>query len=117
MEPEGLYRTVIKVAIADALLLAGVYLVLVNRAWKIQCAMENGVNCEVARTSPHFSYSLFTISFSAISPSGMLLQSPPSLDWVQVLLAVFVVVNAWYAYSALRRRRALHVAGSETPQG
>ncbi len=108
-------RTIIKVAIANALLLVGVYLTLVNRAWKRQCAIGNAVNC-TARTSPHFTYSVFTISFSMVSPSGMTLQSPPSLDWVQVLLAVLVVIDAWYVYSELRHRQILRNVRPDSSQ-
>ena len=113
-------RTVVKVTIADAILLAGVYLVLINRGWKKQCAIGNAVDC-TARSSPHFSYSVFTIYFSMVSPpstaspSGMLLQSPPSLDWVQVFVAALVVINAWYAYSALRHRVAPQITRPDQP--
>ncbi len=34
------------------------------------------------------------------------LTSPPALDWVQVIIAVIVVVNGYYLASLIRERRA-----------
>jgi len=40
------------------------------------------------------------------------LQSPPTLDWFQVLAAAFIVVNVWYAFVTLGNRRKGRPGGS-----
>jgi len=34
------------------------------------------------------------------------LTSPPTLDWVQLLVLVLVAVNGWFAYRVYRSRKA-----------
>lgn len=92
----------------------GIHLVELNRQWRTNCALGQGAyDCSV-RVSPHYSYSLFTVYFTMTSrlTPWVALQSPPSLDWVQVFAAALIVLNAWYFYGILkdfRRRRSYPV--------
>lgn len=109
-------RSALSVLVADVLLLLAVYLVLDDRTWRLRCALGTAAADCTARSSPHFSYSLFTLTFSMTSDRipgipVQTLQSPPTLDWVQVLVAALVVLNAWYVYALVRSRRGA------TPQG
>lgn len=99
-------RRAIEVAVADALLLIGTYLVVLNRQWKVNCVLGMANDC-TPRSSPHFSYSVFTVYFSlnsSLTPH-VLLASPPSLDWVQVFVAALVILNVWYSLTLLRDGR------------
>lgn len=110
-------RRAIEVAVTDALLLVGTYLVIVNRQWKINCALGLTTDC-TPRNSPHFAYSVFTVYFSmnsSLTPH-VLLTSPPSLDWVQVFVAALVVINAWYLITHLRERSKGSALVQQVPQ-
>ena len=85
-----------KILIADAVLLAAEFLILQDLQWRSSYAAAEGL-------SPSYSYSVLT-QFFAISGGGATLTSPPTLDWVQLLVVVLVVLNVWYAYRSLRRR-------------
>lgn len=75
----------VKLALVDALLLSATYFVIVDLQWRNDYAAEKGLGTSI-------SYSLFTHVFSMTSPTTSL-QSPLTLDWLQVLIAVMVVVN------------------------
>ena len=91
-------RTVYKVLAADVVLLAALAGVLQDLAWRVSYA-----------TSPHplpegsaasYSFSILTRFFS-ISGGPLVLTSPPTLDWVQLLGLALVLVNGWFAYKVL----------------
>lgn len=99
-------RTGIKVVTLDAFLLIITYFVGTDIQNRIDCALGSplyGEGC-LARSSPAFSYSVLTRFFSMVK-DGMVLTSPPTLDWVQLVLLVFAVVNVWFVYTVFRERR------------
>ncbi len=89
-------RIPLKLISADAVLLLGAYLVLQDLAWRSGYASQKGL-------APSYFYSLLTQSFS-MTGKGLALQSPLTLDWVQLIAVVLVVLNVWYLYGILRRR-------------
>ncbi len=99
-------RTALKVLIIDAIVLLAEFLAIQDVQARSECALGTslyGQECLV-RSSPSYTYSLFTQSFS-MATKGYTLQSPPTLDWIQLLTAVLFVVNIWFAYTYLKRRR------------
>ncbi len=90
-------RTGYKILVADAVLLFGEYLILQDLRWRSTFASSEGF-------SPSFSYSVLT-QFFTMSGRGLTLESPPTLDWVQLIVAVLVVMNAWYLVHLVRIRR------------
>ena len=103
-------RFAYKVALADLALLAALYFVLQDLAWRTYYA--GTPHAAVSGYAPSFSYSFFT-RFFTMAGSGVSLTSPPTLDWVQVLALALVVVNGWFAYREYRARRARSLP--ETP--
>ncbi len=99
-------RTALKVLIIDAVLLLAEFLIIQDVQARSNCALGTplyGQDCLV-RASPSYSYSLFTQSFS-MAANRYTLQSPPALDWIQLLTAVLFAVNIWFAYTYLKRSR------------
>jgi hypothetical protein len=94
-----LVRTVITVLVADLVWVAAILLVLQDVHMRVDCSID-GCTSFIRRTSAGFTYSVLTKSFSFVG-NGNNLTSPPTLDWVQVLVVALVVLNAWYAYGAL----------------
>jgi hypothetical protein len=97
-----LVRALYKVLVADAVLLAAVYLVLQDIAMRVSCTIP-GCNPFVPRTSAVYSYSIFTKTL-ALGVNGNTLTSPLTLDWIQVLGLALLLVNLWYVYGLLRSR-------------
>jgi hypothetical protein len=94
-------RTVVKAVLADAVLLFALYLVLLDLQWKVDYATSNGMH------NPSFSYSILTRGFSMFDPRvNMTLASPPTLDLVQVLLVVLVVLNAALVWQSRKPKHA-----------
>jgi hypothetical protein len=94
-------RTLIKAVLADAVLLFALYLVLLDFQWKVDYAASNGMQ------NPSFSYSILTRGFSMFDPRvNMTLASPPTLDLIQVLLVVLVVLNAVMVRESRKPRHA-----------
>jgi len=92
-------RRAVVVAVFDLLALTFLYFVLQDLAWRTSYA-------ESERLNPGTAYSLFIRVFSIKGrtiqiPKGLV--SPPALDWVQVVVALLIVVNGLYAFSMLRR--------------
>jgi hypothetical protein len=85
------------VFVADALLLLSLVGVLLDQQWRTGYASSS------LRYVPSYSYSIFTRYFTMAGPQGRLV-SPPTLDWVQLIVAGLLVVNAWYAYVLIRER-------------
>jgi hypothetical protein len=46
---------------------------------------------------------------------GTYLQSPPTLDWAQLIAYVLVAINVWYVYAVFARRRVKAQQGSTQP--
>lgn len=90
-------RTIVKVLVADAILLAAEYFVLQDLGWRSDYAYSQGL-------SPTYSYSIFTQYFAMLG-RGLALQGPPTLDWTQVLVVLLVMINAVYIYRALTGKR------------
>jgi len=105
--------TLLKVLILDAVLVLTEFEINQDLQNRVQCALGSplyGQACLV-RSSPSFSYSLLTRSFSMIV-GGTHVQSPPALDWVQLIAYVLVAINVWFAYLVLQQRRARSVTTS-----
>ena len=96
-------RLTVEVAVANAVLLILAYFVYTDVLWRIGCALGQGLNCSV-RSAPSFSYSLLTQFFS-MRNGAMLLTSPPTLDWIQVFVAILLVVDIWYLLRARAKRK------------
>ena len=100
-------RTVLKVLILDAILLLAEFEIIQDLQNRIQCALGSTLYAQacMARSSPTFSYSLLTRSFSMVV-GGMYVQSPPTIDWVQLIAYVLVAINVWFGYTVYARSRA-----------
>ena len=97
-------RTALKVLLADIVLVAAVYSVIRDLGWRASYAASPHASA-INGYSSSISYSILT-QFFTMSGSGVRLTSPPTLDWVQLIAAALVVLNQWYAYTILARRRA-----------
>ncbi len=98
-------REGLKVALADIVLLFALYSALQDLQWRTGYAASLHPACpQFCIYSPSFSYGLL-IQFFTLAGNGVSLTSPPTLDWVQLLAYVLVVLNAWYAYRTLKSRR------------
>ncbi len=82
--------------LADIVLLVSAYFVLKDLQWRGSYASQQGF-------TPSYFYSLLTQFFS-VTGRGLVLQSPPTLDWVQLTAVVLVVLNVWYLYGIMTRR-------------
>lgn len=91
-------RTGYKVAVVDLVLLGALYFIVQNLQWRASYAASEGL-------TPSYSYSLLWNVFQ-MSGRAFPLQSPPTLDWVQLLAAILAVLNLVYVYTALRGRRS-----------
>jgi len=100
-------RTALTVLIFDAVLLLAEFEIIQDVQNRIQCALGSTLYGQVCmlRSSPSFSYSLITKSFSMVV-GGTRLQSPPTIDWVQLIAYVLVAVNVWFGYTVYARRKA-----------
>lgn len=100
-------RTALIVLVLDAVMLLAEFEIIQDVQNRVQCALGSslyGQSC-MLRSSPSFSYSLLTRSFSMVV-GGMRLQSPPTIDWVQLIAYVLVAVNVWFGYTVYVRRKA-----------
>jgi hypothetical protein len=84
-----------KVLVADALLIVAGYFVAVDLQWRSSYAVSEGL-------APSTSYLPFVRLFT-MAGRAFPLQSPPTLDWLQTLVAAFIVLNLWYVFTALRK--------------
>jgi hypothetical protein len=100
----------VKVAMVDIVLVFAAYEVLHDLQWRTGYATSS--HAGTLGYSPSFSYSLL-IQFFTMAGNGVRLTSPPTIDWVQLLAYVLVVLNAWYAYKTLKSRKSLPRSGSE----
>jgi len=97
----AMIRTALAVLVADIILLAAMFSVFQDLQWRTGYAAST--HAGTAGYAPSFSYSLL-IQFFNMAGKGVSLTSPPTLDWVQTLAYVLVVLNVWFAVSALKNR-------------
>ena len=91
-------RAVAKILAADAVLLGSMFLVLQDLEWR------TGYASSALHYAPSFDYSVLT-RFLTMTGQSTSLVSPPTLDWVQLLMAVLAVLNLSYLYRSLRRSK------------
>lgn len=89
-------RTSVKVVLLDLVLLLSAYFVLQDLAWRTSYAAYRGF-------SPSFSYSVLT-QFLTMTDQNDILVSPPTLDWIQLLVVVFAAANIWFIYKSMRAK-------------
>jgi hypothetical protein len=96
----------VAVLLADALLLIGLYYVIVDLQWRVAFATAPHAHTSSGYAAS-FSYSFLTQVFTMSGNGASLpnLTSPPTLDWVQVLGLALLAVNGWYLYSILAKRK------------
>ena len=92
-----------KVAAVDFVLLVLLYYVLQDLAWRAYYAGTPHV--PGSPYTPSFSYSILIRYFTMAGGNNLNLTSPPTLDWVQLLVLILVAVNGWFAYHAYRSHR------------
>jgi len=96
-----------KVVLFDALLIIAGYFVYSDLQWRSSYASSEGL-------SPSTAYLPFIRTFT-MSGRAFPLQSPPTLDWLQVLAAAFIVVNVWCVFATLGDRRKANRQGAMAP--
>jgi len=106
-------RNVIKVLIADFVLLSSAFLVLQDLQVRAAYAASPHHACsQLCSYSPSFSYGLLT-QFFTMDGNGQHLVSPSTLDWVQIVAVALVVANAWFAYAAILKRNDGETRGAD----
>lgn len=99
-------RNLITVVLSDALLLLALYFVLLDLGRRVAYAASPHTACpSLCGYKPSFTYTFFT-QFFTMSGNGVSLTSPPTLDWVQVITLIIIIVNGWFFYDLYRRRKA-----------
>ena len=88
----------LRVLLADAVMIGAILFVMSDVNARTAEAVARGL-------SPSYSYSVLTQYFSVVREATVL-QSPPTLDWIQLLSLAFVAVNSWFAYGLFRGRKA-----------
>lgn len=96
-----------KVLAVDGLLLLGAYAVLGDVSSRVGYAQREGLSFT-------FAYSLF-IKTSDLSGRGSQLVSPPTLDWIQVLVLVAVVANVLFLAELVGERRERRRLAQQQP--
>ncbi len=96
-------RMAIFVLFADVVLLLAEYQVIQDLNWRTWFAASPHAGTN--GYAPSFSISVLT-RFFTMSGNGVSLTSPPTLDWVQALAVLLVVINAWLGYTLIAKRSA-----------
>ena len=111
-------RTVLKLALVDLVLLTGLYYVIQDLQWRSSYASSVHYACGgPCSYTPSFSHSILTQFFTMTNANtNTSLTSPPTLDWIQLLVLALVVINVWYGYSLFERRKARNVGAASVPQ-
>ena len=113
----ALVRNSFKVLAVDVILLAAGFWVLQDLQWRVGFASSLHNACSpICRYSPSFSYSVLT-RFFTMTGNGVSLTSPPTLDWVQLIVCLLVVVNAWFAWTAFKGKPRPGATASDQPGG
>jgi hypothetical protein len=109
-------RTIFKVLVVDVILLIAEFYVIQDLDWRTGYAASLHQACpRFCSYSPSFSYNLLVRSFTMVG-NGVSLTSPPTLDWVQLLAYILIVINVWFGYSILAKRKSSKTAiGSGHP--
>jgi hypothetical protein len=97
-------RRALEILGVNVVLLLALYLVSADVASRTLYAAREGL-------SYFFAQSLL-VETSSLQGHGATLQSPPTLAWLQLILAVLVVIDAFYVYDWVERRRVAALAGS-----
>ena len=98
-------KFVYKVLLVDLVLVLGLYFVLGDLSWRSYYAMSPHNACGgVCSYTPSFSFNVLT-RFFTMAGNGVPLTSPPTLDWVQLLLLALFALNGWYLYSTFGANR------------
>ena len=95
----------LKALVADLLMLVAAYSVVMDLQWRNSFAAFKGLNAST-------SYLPFIRMFTMTGRS-LPLESPPTLDWLQVLAAAFIVINVWYVFVTYADRRRRPTQSSE----
>ena len=85
---------ILKVALVDVVLLVFAYLVFQNLYWRDNYDAFRGYS-----VSTSFSLLIRRLELSSTSKT---LVSPPTLDWIQVVIALLIIVNIVYVFGVLR---------------
>jgi len=101
-------RTALKVLAADVILLVALFNVIQDIQWRTSYAASPHQAAPNGYT-PAFAYNIFT-QFFTMSGNGVSLTSPPTLDWVQLLAAVLVLLNAWFFYTSYKGRASARLS-------
>ena len=100
---------VIGVALTDAILLIFAYFVQQDLEWRSGYASSHGYSVST-------SYSLLTRVFT-MSRSGTSLSSPLTLDWIQVVIALLIIVNVTYFVGWMLGSRGASSKSNAGPAG
>jgi hypothetical protein len=101
-------RTVFKVLASDVVLLIALFYVVQDLQWRTSYAASPHAGTPHGYSSS-FAYGLLT-RFFTMSGGRVSLTSPPTLDWVQVIALILVVINVWFVYTTLARRRVSKIS-------
>ena len=104
-------RLVFKVAGVDLVIVYALASVLQDLSWRVYYA--GTPHAGVPGFAASFSYSLLA-RFFTMARSGVSLTSPPTLDWVQILELLLILVNGWFVYVYVMEKRHLSSASGRT---
>jgi hypothetical protein len=97
-------RRVLKVAALDVLVLSALVYVNQDLQWRSAYAQEALNRCAgLCSYAPSFSYGFLTQVFT-MSGNSVQLASPPTLDWIQLLIYLLALLNGWLIYATMRSR-------------
>jgi len=99
-------RRVLKVAAVDVVVLAALFYVVQDLQWRVSCAAAADAACTSHQAySSSFSYGLVTQVFT-MAGNSVHLVSPATIDWVQILIYLLVLLNGWLVYASMKSHRA-----------
>ena len=94
-----------KALLADIVFVVALYFVLQDLNWRTSYAASPHDACGGLCTyAPSFAYGLFTRTFT-MSGNGVSLASPATVDWVQIIVVLLLLVNGWCLYVVLKERK------------
>jgi hypothetical protein len=100
-------RRALWVGAADIIMLVAAFYVVQDLQWRSAYASAAINRCGGATCSytPSFSYGILTQIFT-MTGNSVQLSSPVTLDWIQALVYVLILLNGWLIYTWARSRRA-----------